>query len=34
MLRTKCHGAVTGMRLKITEQAIVDIKRNVRLHPL
>jgi len=30
----KYHGVVTGMRLNLTEQAIVGIKHYFRLHPM
>jgi len=34
LLHTKYHCVVTGTRLNINEQEIVDVKRNFRLHPL
>jgi len=34
LLCTKCHGVVTGTIVNWTEQEIVTIKRDFRLHPL
>jgi len=34
LFHTKCPWVVTGTTLNITEQEIVDVKRNFRLHPL
>jgi len=33
LFHTKYHFIVTGTTLNITEQEIVDVKRNFRLHP-
>jgi len=33
VLDTKCFCVVTRTNLNITEQEIVDVKRNFRLHP-